>query len=169
MTPINLTPLKKIIHDEMMQKAQPWEPITEHYLTTEEFLGILGIKKSSGRYRAVLKAFCLACSRTDGQSLMPDHLKRIFLNGIVRVHLFEYKQKKSPVKFVYRIAVQDINEEYMPEVQKVMDFRNEVKTPGAIDVYPRTMKKLKYLSLKTRTSISDLIEKLVNKEVNSLG
>ena len=169
MTPIDLKEAKQIIHDQMLQKAQPWKPLTEHHLTTEEFLAILGVKKSTGRHRDVLKAFSVACSRTDGQSLMPDHLRQVFLNGIVRVHLFEYKQKKGRVKFVYRVAVQDIDKEYMPAVEKVIAFRNNTRTPDAIDVYPRTLKKLKYLSLKTKTSITDLIDRLVTKELNSLG
>ena len=164
MSLIESSEANKIIDEQQLLTARPWEPLTEDYLSTYEFLTVLGIKRSSRKRKEIQRYLYLACSRTDAQSLLPDYLKRVFLDGVVRVHFFNYK-KKGPVKFMYRIAVKDIGKEYLPTVAKVIALREKIKATDAIDT--QTRKSLAYLAVSTGKNINSLIIEFIHEGVNS--
>lgn len=152
--------VRELFRQERLRRATPWEPVTADYLTTREFLSLIGIEGRGRRYRRTLYYLDVASS-ADNSHLMPDYLRRCFKGGIVHVHVFQGRAR-GPISQEYRIPIERLDEAYIHSARRLVKFR----TDKASDyITPAILRKLNSLSDETERSIPEIISTLVNREV----
>ena len=152
--------IKELFRQEKLKRAYPWKHVSADYLTTREFLSMIGIDDRGKRYRQTLYYLDVAASG-DNNHLMPDYLRRCFREGVVSVHVFRGRAK-GPISLEYRIPIECLDEKYLQPVKRLVEFR----TGKARDyITPAVLRKLSSLSDETAKSISEIIGTLVNREI----
>ena len=71
-----------ILKKQRLDQARPWEAISSDYLTTREFLSLVGIEGRGREYRQALFYLEIASKRDNAGHILPDYLKRCFRNGV---------------------------------------------------------------------------------------
>jgi len=148
----------KLVVEELRKKALPWESITDEYITSSDFLHMLGLKWQNHKAREISYFFRVFCVRDNDSSLMPDYIRDIFVDGTVRMKLIKYRAR-GPIEFGYRIPVKYIKDKYLPAIQKIISLRKNTNV-----IKPHTLKKLELLSISRNIPVSELIDQIVSKE-----
>ena len=152
--------VKELFRQEKLKHACPWKPVSADYLTTREFLSLIGIEGRGRRYRRALYYLDVAASG-DNSHLVPDYLRRCFKEGAVYVHVFQGRAR-GPISQEYRIPIETLHETYVQSARRLVKFR----TDKASDyMSPAILRKLSSLSDQTEKSIPEIISALVNREV----
>jgi len=94
-----------------LKRAQPWEPISDDYLSAREFLSLMGIRGKTKRYRRALGYLRLAATGSAIVYHLPDLLKDCFREGLVNVHPFKGSTGRA-VAIEYRIPLPSLRGEY---------------------------------------------------------
>ena len=150
-----------ILKNQRMEHARPWKPISPDYLTTKEFLSLIGIEGRGREYRRTILYLEIASRRDNSDQLLPDYLRKGFRDGMVRVHVFRARSE-TLIGVEYRVPVENVDERYAKRITEIVSCRNG-KTPESIS--RGTLKKLRQLSMITRKSISEMIDTLVSREL----
>jgi hypothetical protein len=153
-----------VLKKQRLDHARPWKAISSDYVTTREFLSLIGIEGTGREYRQALFYLEIASKRDNKGHLLPDYLKKCFRDGSVRVHVF-HSRNSDLIGVEYRIPVESLDERYAERVREIVSSRNG-KIPDFIS--PATMKKLKRLSVITRKSVSEIIDESVNREMDAV-
>ncbi len=154
-----------ILKKQRLDQARPWEAISSDYLTTREFLSLVGIGGRGREYRQALFYLEIASKRDNTGHILPDYLKRCFLNQAVRVHVFR-SRSEALIGVEYRVPVESLDESYGERVKQLIASRNG-KTPDSV-ISRRTLKKLRQLSEIKRKSISELVDAWVDREMDAV-
>ncbi len=155
--------VKEFFRQERLRRASPWKPVSGDYLTTREFLSLVGIDGKGRRYRRTLYYLDIAASG-DNSDLMPDYLRRCFKKGVVHVQVF-HGRAEGPIALEYRIPIEALDDAYVQSAKRLVKFR----TDKARDyITPTILRKLSSLSDETEKSIPDIISALVNREVQMM-
>ena len=154
------TKIKELFMQEKLKRASPWKPVSADYLTTREFLSLVGIDGKGKAYRKTIYQLDIAAS-ADNNHLMPDYLRRCFREGVVRVHVFRGRAR-GPVSLEYRIPIESLEEKHLQSARMLTKFRN-----GKARDYitPAVLRRLTLLSDQAKKSIPEIIGRLVNREV----
>ena len=153
-----------ILKKQKIDQARPWTAISSDYLTTREFLSLVGIEGRGREYRQALFYLEIASKRDNKGHLLPDSLKNCFRDGSVRVHVF-HSRNSDLIGVEYRIPVESLDERHAERVREIVSSRNG-KTPDFIS--PATLKNLRRLSEITRKSVSEIIDESVNREMDAV-
>jgi hypothetical protein len=152
--------IKQLFTQEKLKRAHPWEPVSADYLTTMEFLFLIGIDGKGKTYRETLYHLDVAAS-ADNNHLMPDYLRQCFREGVVCVHIFRGRAK-GPIPLEYRIPIESLEEKHLQSAGRLTKLRN-----GKARDYitPAVLRRLTLLSDQAKKSIPEIIGRLVNREV----
>lgn len=153
-----------ILKKQRFDHAHPWKPISSDYLTTREFLSLIGVTDRGREYRQALFYFEIASKRTVSGHILPDYLKRCFRDRTVCVHTFR-SRSAGLIGVEYRIPVDSLDEGYEERIKELLLSRNG-KAPDAIS--RGTLKKLRRLSDITHKSVSEIIDECVNREMDAV-
>ncbi len=153
-----------ILKKQKIDHARPWKAITSDYLTTREFLSLIGIEGSGREYRQALFYLEIASKRDNKDHLLPDSLKKCFRDGSVRVHVF-HSRNSGLIGVEYRIPVESLDERYAERIREIVSCRNG-KVPDFVS--RATLKKLRRLSEITHRSISEIVDACVNREMDAV-
>jgi hypothetical protein len=152
--------VKELFRQEKLKRARPWKPVSADYLTTREFLSLIGIDGRGKTYRETLYRLDVAASGNNNH-LMPDYLRRCFREEVVCVHIFRGRAK-SPIPLEYRIPIESLEEKHLQSARRLTKFRN-----GKARDYitPAVLRRLTFLSDQVKKSIPEIIGRLVNREI----
>jgi hypothetical protein len=139
-------------------------PISSDYLTTREFLSLIGIEGRGREYRQILLYLEIASRRDKTDHLLPDYLKKCFRDGVVRVHVFR-SRNEDLVGVEYPVPIRSLEERYAQRINELVSSRNG-KTSDCIS--RGTLKKLRQLSEITHKSISEIVDGWVNREIHGV-
>lgn len=153
-----------ILRKQRLEQARPWEAISSDYLTTREFLSLVGIGGRGSKYRQALFYLEIASRRESAGHILPEYLKGCFRNGAVRVHIFRSRSEEL-IGVEYRVPVDSLDERYAERVKELVSSRG-CKTPDPIS--RGTLRKLKRLSEITHRSVSEIIDSWANREMEDL-
>ena len=153
-----------ILKKQRLDQARPWKAISSDYLTTREFLSLVGIEGRGREYRQALIYLEIASKRDNTGHILPDYLKKCFRNGFVRVHVFR-SRSEGLIGVEYRIPVESLDESYEERVKGLVSSRNS-KTSDPIS--RGTFRKLKRLSEITHRSVSEIIDSWANREMDEV-
>jgi hypothetical protein len=151
-----------ILKKQRLDHARPWKAISSDYLTTREFLSLIGIDGRGREYRQTLFYLEIVSKRDSSGHLLPDYLKKCFRDGSVRVHVFHSRNARL-IGVEYRIPVESLDEKYAERIKELVSSRNG-KTPDSIS--RATMKRLRQLSEITHRSISEIVDTCVKREMD---
>jgi len=154
-----------MLKKQRLDHARPWKAISSDYLTTREFLSLMGIEGRGRDYRQTLLYLEIASRRENANHLLPDYLKKCFRDGSVRVHVFR-SRSAGLIGVEYRVPVDSLDKRYAERVKELIASRNG-KTPDSV-ISRRTLKRLKQLSEIKRKSIPELIEAWVDREMDAV-
>ena len=153
-----------ILKQQKLDHARPWKAISSDYLTTREFLSLIGIEGKGREYRQALFYLEIASRRENKSRLLPDYLKKCFRDGSVSVHVF-HSRNSGLIGVEYRIPVESLDERYAERIREILAFRNG----NILDlISERTLKKLRRLSVITHRSVTDIIDECVNREMDAV-
>ena len=152
--------IKELFMQEKLKRAHPWKPVSADYLTTMEFLFLIGIDGKGKTYRETLYHLDVAAS-ADNNHLMPDYLRHCFREWVVCVHIFRGRAK-GPIPLEYRIPIESLEEKHLQSARRLTKLRN-----GKARDYitPAVLRRLTLLSDQAKKSIPEIIGRLVNREV----
>ena len=153
-----------VLKQQRLDHARAWKAISSDYLTTREFLSLIGIEGKGREYRQALFYLEIASRRDNKAHLLPDYLKKCFRDGSVRVHVF-HSRNSDLIGVEYRIPVESLDERYAERIREIISFRNG-KIPDSIS--RATLRKLKQLSEITHRSVSEIAEACVNREMDAV-
>ena len=112
-----------ILKKQKLDHARPWKAISSDYLTTREFLSLIGIEGRGREYRQALFYLEIASKRDNNGHLLPDSLKKCFRDGSVRVHVFR-SRSEGLIGVEYRIPVESLDERYAERIREIVSCRN---------------------------------------------
>jgi hypothetical protein len=161
---VNEREIVNILKKQRLDQARPWKAISSDYLTTREFLSLVGIEGRGREYRQTLLYLEIASRRDNANHLLPDYLKKCFRDGSVRVHVFR-SRSAGLIGVEYRVPVDSLDKRYGERAKELIASRNG-KTPDSV-ISRRTLKKLRQLSEIKRKSISELIDAWVDREMDA--
>ena len=153
-----------ILKKRRLDQARPWTAISSDYLTTREFLSLVGIQGRGREYRQALFYLEIASKRDNADHILPDYLKRCFRDGAVRVHVFR-SRSEGLIGVEYRVPVESLDERYAERIRQIVSSRNG-NIPESIS--RAAMKKLRLLSEITHRSISEIVDACVNREMDAV-
>ena len=153
-----------VLRKQRLDHARPWKAISSDYLTTREFLSLIGLEGRGREYRQTLFYLEIASKRDNSGHLLPDYLKKCFRDGSVRVHVF-HSRSEGLIGVEYRIPVESLDERYAERAKELVSSRNS-KTPDSIS--RGTLKKLRRLSEITHKSVSEIVDACVNREMDAV-
>jgi hypothetical protein len=154
----------EILKKQRLDQARPWQAISSDYLTTREFLSLVGIEGRGREYRQALFYLEIASKRDNAGHILPDYLKGCFRNGAVRVHVFR-SRNEDLIGVEYRIPAESLDEGYAERVKEIVSSRNG-KVPDSMS--RTTMKKLRLLSEITHRSIAEIVDACVDREMDAV-
>ncbi len=149
--------LMKVIRERIKQASLPYEPISDGFITTNEFCSMLGISTNTPRRRMAR----LLCAIRIGNNYehSPAIIKECFAGQIPVVHVYE---GKGAARHECRIAISDLDAEHAEAARKIVASRKN----GAGDRMKRaTAKKLEVLARHYNTVPGNVIELLINEKV----
>jgi hypothetical protein len=152
-----------ILKKQKLDHAHPWKALSSEYLTTREFLSLIGFEGRGKEYRQTLFYLEIAAKRDNKGHLLPDYLKKCFRDGAVRVHVFRARSEDL-IGVEYRIPVESLDERHAERVKEIVSSRDR-KAPCSIS--RATLKKLKRLSEMTHRSVSEVIDACVDREMDA--
>jgi len=138
-----------------LKRAQPWEPISDDYLSAREFLSLMGIHGRSKGYRRALGNLRLAATGSAIVYDLPDLLKDCFRGGLVNVYPFR-GSTGGTVPIEYRIPLPSLSEGYLYLAKKLIAARHS-KHPYTIRISREAFKGLTVVRKKTGKSTSELL------------
>jgi hypothetical protein len=153
-----------ILNRQRLNQARPWTAISSDYLTTREFLSLVGVEGRGREYRQALLYLDMASRRHNSSPLLPAYLRNCFRGGTVRIHVFQGRSKDL-IGVEYRIPIDSLDEQYSERIKELISSREG----RARDPISRgTLRKLRRLSEITHRSISEIIDTCVDREIEAV-
>lgn len=153
-----------LLNRHRLNQARPWMAISSDYLTTKEFLSLIGIGGRGKEYRQALLYLDIASRRHNSGQLLPAYLRNCFRRGVVSVHVFQGRSKDL-IGVEFRIPVDSLDEKYAERIKELISSRNG---RGPEPISRGTLRKLRRLSEITHRSISEIIDTCVDREIEAV-
>jgi len=144
--------------------AKPWTPITDEYLSSKEFLLLLGLnpKATDYRYRKLLHFCEIAAHPDSNHDLFPGRLRDCFMDRTVNILAFKgHYGDATRAKVEYRIAIADLAKDCQVRALDIVLKRVAESTK----LTESTRLGLRTLAYENNQSISQVINDLIKKAV----